>query len=149
MLSYDRTLGTHIELGARVGYAFRGGPEVPDGNSFFPAHVEARISYWFGKNPFSSTSFRPYAILGGGLAQYDSKVKVQVYERQPRRLHANPSVQCLVAWKKAGTSFVQAGLGALYPFDFKSGILAEAKLMQAFSATALGANFQLGYQMGL
>ena len=148
MSIHIRTLGTHIELGARVGWAFNGGPKVPDGKAFFPAHVEARISYWFGKNPFSSTSIRPYAILGGGLAQYDSKVKVQVYEHNPDNPRQIDQYE-LVAWKKAGTSFVQGGFGILYPFDFKSGIIAEVKLMQAFSATALGANFQLGYQMGL
>jgi len=151
MLAYDRTLGSHIEIGARVGYAFRGGPAVPDGKAFFPAHIEARVSYWFGKNPFSSTSLRPYAVLGGGLAQYDAKVNVQVYERD-QSMGAPPNAIAqypLVAWKKAGTSFVQAGLGLMYPIDFKSGIVFEAKLMQAFSASALGANFQLGYQMGL
>jgi hypothetical protein len=148
MLSYDRTLGTHIELGARVGYAFGGGPQAEGGKAFFPAHIEARVSYWFGKNPFASTSIRPYAVLGGGVAQFDSKVKVQVYERNqdnPRQIDQYE----LTAWKKAGTTFVQAGAGILFPFDFKSGIVAEAKLMQAFSASALGANLLIGYQMGL
>jgi len=150
MLSYDRTLGTHFEVGARLGFAFGGGPQVPDGKKFFPAHIEARVSYWFGKNPFSSTSIRPYVLLGGGLAQYDSKVKVQVYENpdpnDPTRVDGPFDA---IAWKKAGTSFVQGGVGALFPFDFKSGIIAEAKLMQAFSATGFGANIALGYQMGL
>jgi len=148
MLSYDRTFGTHIGVGARAGYAFGGGPKVPEGKAFFPAHVEVRLSYWFGKNPFSSTSVRPYVVLGGGLAQFDSKVNVQVYEHaenNPREIVQYP----LVAWKKAGTSFVHGGFGVLFPFDFKSGIIAEAKVMQAFSASALGASLQVGYQMGL
>jgi hypothetical protein len=108
------------------------------------------VSYWFGKNPFSSTSIRPYVLLGGGLAQYDSKVKVQVYENpdpnDPSRVDGPFEA---IAWKKAGTSFIQGGVGALVPFDFKSGIIAEIKLMQAFSATGFGANLALGYQMGL
>ena len=150
LLSYDRTLGSHIELGARVGYAFGGGPQAQGGKAFFPAHLEARLSYWFGKNPFASTSIRPYVVLAGGVAQYDSKVTVQVYERSTDEGSVNGVKPFpLTAWKKAGTSFVQGGLGILYPFDFKSGIVAEVKLMQAFSASALGANFQLGYQMGL
>jgi hypothetical protein len=151
MLSYDRTFGAHIGLGARVGYAFGGGPQAQGGKAFFPAHVEARFSYWLGKNPFSSTSIRPYLILAGGLAQFDSKVAVQVWERDTTASAGPASVVAypLTAWKKAGTSFVQAGVGALYPFDYKSGIIAEIKVMQAFSASALGANFQLGYQMGL
>ena len=86
----------------------------------------------------------------GGVAQYDSKVNVQVWEHGTEPGTQNQLVSYnVVAWKKAGTSFVQAGLGILYPFDFKSGIIAEVKLMQAFSASALGANLQLGYQMGL
>jgi hypothetical protein len=151
MLSYDRTIGSHIGLGARVGYAFAGGPQAEGGKAFFPAHIEARLSYWFGKNPFASTSIRPYAILAGGLAQYDAKVSVQVWEREVVNgvVTNNPVSFPITAWKKAGTSFVQAGLGVLYPFDYKSGIIAEIKVMQAFSASALGANFQLGYQMGL
>jgi hypothetical protein len=150
MLSYDRTLGSHIGLGARVGYAFGGGPAVPDGKAFFPAHLEARLSYWFGKNPFSSTSIRPYVVLGGGVAQYDSKVNVQVYEFNTEVGRTNEVVPYnVVAWKRAGTSFVQGGFGVLYPFDFKSGIVAELKVLQAFGASAMGANFQLGYQMGL
>jgi hypothetical protein len=148
LLSFDRTFGNHIGIGARAGYAFGGGPKVPDGKAFFPAHVELRVSYWFGKNPFASTSLRPYAVLGGGVAQFDSKVNVQVYEHD----QGNPRVlnpYNVVAWKKAGTSFVQAGFGVLFPLDFKSGIVAEVKVMQAFSASALGANLQVGYQMGL
>jgi hypothetical protein len=147
MLSYDRTLGTHYELGARAGFAFGGGPQAPEGKAFFPAHIEVRASYWFGKNPFASTGIRPYAILGGGLAQYDAKVKVQTYERDNNGQVLGPFD--VIAWKKAGTSFVQGGMGALFPFDFKSGIIAEVKLMQTFSAGAFGANIQLGYQMGL
>ncbi|MET0595529.1 MAG: tetratricopeptide repeat protein [Polyangiaceae bacterium] len=155
LLSFDRTLGNHFELGARLGYAFGGGPAVPDGKSFFPAHIEARASYWFGKNPFSSTSIRPYVVLGGGLAQFDAKVKVDVYERpvagQPDLENCDGTTckYSVTAWKKAGTSFVTGGAGIMVPIDFKSGIVAEAKLMQAFSATALGASLQLGYQMGL
>jgi hypothetical protein len=89
--------------------------------------------------------------LGGGFAQYDAKVKVQVYENpdavnDPTRVDGPFDA---VAWKKAGTSFVQGGVGVLFPFDYKSGIVAETKLMQAFSATGFGANLQLGYQMGL
>jgi hypothetical protein len=148
MLSFDRTLGAHIGLGARVGYAFGGGPAVPEGKAFFPAHIEGRISYWFGKNPFASTSIRPYVVLGGGVAQFDAKVNVQVYEHDPnvpRQINQYP----VVAWKKAGTTFAHGGFGVLFPFDFKSGIVAEAKLMQAFSASALGASLQVGYQMGL
>jgi hypothetical protein len=155
LLSYDRTLGSHIGLGARVGYAFGGGPQAEGGKAFFPAHIEARLSYWFGRNPFSSTSIRPYVVIGGGVAQFDAKVNVDVYER-PQADNPDPdnctSTTCkygTVAWKKAGTSFVAGGGGIMIPIDFKSGVVAEARLMQAFSASALGASFQLGYQMGL
>jgi hypothetical protein len=90
LLSYDRALTSHWVIGARVGYAFGGGPPsgrdvvynddgdivevVEEGLSFLPYHVEARVSYWFGANALGRKGFRPYAHAGGGLAQVDAKV---------------------------------------------------------------------------
>jgi len=96
MLSFDRAFTPNITLGARIGFAFGGGPPAgkgPDdqgrprdengvplpptpGKPFLPFHGELRASYWFGKGPLAKKGFRPYLHLGGGIAQVDSKVKV-------------------------------------------------------------------------
>ncbi|HYQ03042.1 MAG TPA: hypothetical protein VER96_30425 [Polyangiaceae bacterium] len=91
MLSFDRTVTRNLTLGARLGFAFGGGPPVPsttkpvpDGASppatskFLPFHAELRLAYWFGKGVFGKKGFRPYIHAGGGLAQVDGMVKVRV-----------------------------------------------------------------------
>lgn len=83
LLSYDYSLGRHVSLGGRIGYAFGGGPpagQTPSddgvgagGTPFLPAHVEARFTLWL-----SPPSGPVSAFLGasGGLAQVDAKVTV-------------------------------------------------------------------------
>jgi hypothetical protein len=72
MLAYDRVLGENFTVGARVGYAFGGGPtkpatvmpETPEGKPFFPAHLEAHASYWFGPFRSSVSAFAPIWWVG-------------------------------------------------------------------------------------
>jgi len=94
LLSYDRALTDNLMLGARVGYAFGGGPPsgrdvvydaqgrivsvVSEGLAFFPFHLEVRASYWFGSTPLANPGLRPYVHVGGGLAQVDAKITVSV-----------------------------------------------------------------------
>lgn len=102
LLSYDRALARFLTLGARVGYAFGGGPPaitgyavdsagnpikdsagnpVPTGKiSFFPFHFEGRVTFWPMSGSLSKKGFRPYVFLSGGMAQVDAKVKVKVYD---------------------------------------------------------------------
>src|SRR6185503_8687180 len=79
LVGYDRVFGGNFEVGARVGYAFGGGPKAPEGNGFFPFHAEARVAYVFGSDPFSRKGIRPYVNVSGGLAQVDAKLVVPVY----------------------------------------------------------------------
>src|SRR5262249_26115559 len=53
MVSYDRLISSNITLGAKLGYAFSGGPSRPGGSSFFPLHLEARVAYYFGAAPLA------------------------------------------------------------------------------------------------
>jgi hypothetical protein len=118
MLSFDRAFTPNITLGARVGFAFGGGPPAgkgPDdqnrprdadgnplpptaGTPFLPFHGELRLSYWFGKGPLSKKGFRPYIHFGGGLAQVDSKVKVTLadcpYDLNPPDYTADDYNKC-------------------------------------------------------
>jgi hypothetical protein len=90
LLSFDRAFNPNITLGARLGLAIGGGPPAgkgPDdegrggssaGTNFLPFHGELRLAYWFGKNALGKKGLRPYVHVGGGVAQVDAKVKVQV-----------------------------------------------------------------------
>jgi hypothetical protein len=83
LVSFDRAIGRNLTLGLRAGFAFSGGPpagknDTSAGTAFLPAHVEARLAYWFGQSPLGKKGLRPYVHVGGGLAQVDAKVKVPV-----------------------------------------------------------------------
>jgi hypothetical protein len=103
MISYERAFTNRITLGARLGYAFGGGPpagqaaslpaeqpmngdptdspwQVPannvatGGTAFLPVHAEIRGAFWF--LPLNAKMFRAYGALGGGMAQVDAKVSI-------------------------------------------------------------------------
>ncbi|HSU38843.1 MAG TPA: hypothetical protein VLJ38_04715, partial [Polyangiaceae bacterium] len=79
--------------GARVGFAFGGGPPAGQakpssdpaahtpgsgGYPFLPFHLEFRAQYWF--LPLTAKLFRAYGLVGGGLAQVDAKVPIGQYD---------------------------------------------------------------------
>jgi hypothetical protein len=146
MLGYDRVFGKNISVGARVGFAFGGGPQAPDGASFVPVHVELRGVYWFGADPFSHAGLRPYVTVGGGLAQVDASVQVAVYTTEQDFI--NDKRQMLDAWRKSGLVFIAAGGGAMYAIKPNTGPFAELRVIQLFgsSGTAVGAT--VGYAHG-
>jgi hypothetical protein len=95
LVSYDRAFTPNITVGARLGFAFRGGPpagQTPKGNvtnpaahakgeggtPFLPLHAEIRGQYWF--LPLTAKLFRAYGVIGGGLAQVDAKVVINQYD---------------------------------------------------------------------
>jgi hypothetical protein len=149
MVGYDRVIGP-ITLGARIGFAFGGGPPAPNGKPFFPVHGEARAAYYFGSDPFARRFFRPYVVLGGGVAQVDGGVEVGLYETD-QAFQAN-KISRMTAWRKTGLGFVTGGIGVLFPFIPRTGPFTEFKVMQTFGGTSanLGTslNFQLGYAFG-
>ncbi|MFZ5890058.1 MAG: hypothetical protein ACOY0T_03240 [Myxococcota bacterium] len=135
MLSLDRVITPNITGGARIGFAFGGGPpagkqvtwantdanepngETAAGKAFFPVHGEVRAAYWFGKNVFGKKGIRPYVHVGGGVAQVDAKVVVKTFENRM----CSGGVDCTGeytadAWRKLGTGFVTVGGGAVYAF---------------------------------
>jgi hypothetical protein len=100
LLSYDYAFEPWLSVGARVGYAFGGGPPVDQspvdeppngdpnlvpertpgtgGTPFLPLHAELRANYWF--LPLSSRSLRAYFGASFGVAQVDSKESGEVYD---------------------------------------------------------------------
>jgi hypothetical protein len=147
LVGYDRVLGQQLLVGARLGYAFNGGPQRPGAASFLPVHAEGRVSFWFGHNPFGRAGFRFFALVAGGVAEVDAGVQVDVYAST--QAYAMGQSQNYVAWKKTGLGFAAEGLGAMYAITPSSGIVLELKALEMFPTTGLGGGLQLGYAIGL
>jgi hypothetical protein len=118
-----------LMLGIRIGYAFNG-TGAPA--SYIPAHVEAHGGWVFGAHAFTTAIARPWVTIGGGFAQFDSGVDVQVVEDgetcgaqvpQDFKSPCDPSytkaggkngttrLQTLTAVKQAGLGFIDLGGG--------------------------------------
>ncbi len=84
--------------------------------------------------------FRPFIQVGGGAAQVDAKIQVDIIDPQfvPECTLQGRSAGegCLVrrvnAWRKAGTVFGTAGLGALIATGENAGIVLEGRGMFLF-----------------
>jgi hypothetical protein len=151
-LSFERLVFYDTSVGARVGYALRGGGPTPrEGTAFMPFSAELHVTHWFGDDPFVEQRLRPYALLGGGFAMFDVQTEVQVRE-DPTHISAqgdNDLEQTLDVWKRAGDGFVVLGAGALYPFTEGFGPNVEIRVHQAFPYGATIVSGSLGVRLGL
>ncbi len=145
MLGYDRAIG-NFTLGARVGFAFGGGPQAPGGKAFIPVHGEARVAYYFGSDPFGRKGFRPYLVAGGGVAQVDGKLSVIIYKNATD--FTNDTRTTLTAWRKGGLGFATIGAGTVFAITPRTGPLLEVKYMQLFGATMSTLNLHIGWAVG-
>ena len=165
MLSFDRAVTRNITLGARVGFAFGGGPPV-NGKSFLPFHGELRLAYWFGKGVFAKKGFRPYIHAGGGIAQVDGKVKVRVADC-PESLDNETYNKCIAGdqsvanedynvtvsrpmdvWRKMGQGFFDAGGGVVYAFTPQIGAQLNLNLMYMLPSSGMVIQPSIGVQYG-
>ncbi|MEP7049217.1 MAG: hypothetical protein ABJB12_02645 [Pseudomonadota bacterium] len=141
LLGFDRLLSPNISVGVRLGFAFGGGPNNLQGAKFSPLHAEVRGNYWFGSDPFASSSVRPYLSLSAGVAEVDGHVLVEYYD-------ANAQKGTLDAYRKAGTGFAGLGFGAMIPFAGSSGIVPELRLLELFGSSATAFDLSIGYALG-
>ncbi len=156
MLSYDRAITPNIMLGARLGYAFNGGPDS-NGKSFLPFHAEARLSYWIGKNVLAKKGLRPYVALGGGMAQVDAKLPVTIVDcplTDDACVNGAPgqntgTQRSLDAYKKLGQSFITIGGGAMYALTPNSGLQLNVNIMFMLPTSGQVIEPSLGYVFGL
>lgn len=157
MLSFDRVLGSNLTVGARLGYAFNGGPAAGENKDvkFLPFHAEARVKYWLGKDVFAKKGLRPYIGGGGGVAQVDAKLPVTVWDcpdnscaTAPTKSPAGKEVK-LDAYKKLGQSFVGLNGGIVYATSQNSGFQLNLNLMFMLPTTGQVVEPSLGYVIGL
>jgi hypothetical protein len=146
LLGFERIFGENLGVGIKVGYAIGGGPKAPDGKGFFPIHAEARLSYYFGNQPFRRKGLRPFLHVGGGIAQVDGKVVVSLFPT-PEDLAAD-SPKKLNAWRKTGVGFAGLGGGLMYAIKPNHGPYLDVTFMQMFGESGTVLAPQAGYAVG-
>jgi len=164
MISFDRAFSPNLTLGARLGYAFGGGPAV-GGKSYLPIHAELRLAYWFGKGALAKKGLRPYVHIGGGVAQVDGRVKVRVADCEPitdndvyndcvqgkggQAVHEQAVGTPMDVWKKMGTEFLTGGGGLVYAFTPNLGAQLNVNLMLMLPTSGFVIQPSLGVVYGL
>jgi hypothetical protein len=143
LLGFDRLVTSNVSVGARAGFAFRGGP----GGKFLPFHGELRANYWFGTDPFESSGLRPYVSLSAGIAEVEGEVLVQYYA-PPTAATPTAEKGSLAAWRSTGKGFAGLGFGTMIPFAGNSGIVPEVRAMEMLGASSLAFDIALGYAYG-
>jgi hypothetical protein len=153
LLSLDRILSPHTTLGARIGWAFNGGPAkmgftqsgdqyIPtQQSSFLPFHAEVRGTYWF--RSLEELGMHPYVALSGGLAEVDGKVTVKAYADDAS---GRPRIERhLDAWRKLGIAFGSVSSGILYNFSKHHGLQGNLNAMVFFPSSGLVLEPSVGY----
>ena len=152
LLGYDRQIFASIPLtvGVRLGWAFGGSP-TPDNvatdgflkvnhgtpaNGFLGFHGEARATYHF-LGTFEKMKLRPYAFVGGGLAQVNASVPIKVCDSAKNAvgtscgLKSTPSAKevDIDAYQITGLNFIGFGAGTTFGVTPNFGFQAEVKMM--------------------
>jgi hypothetical protein len=140
LLDLSYLLGKNISIGARGGYVLKTNPN----RSLAKIHLEGRVAYWFGGDPFAKQSLRLYVAAMGGLAEVDDKFSVQVNETDPG-LPANPT---LIVYRRGAKTFAGAAAGVMIPTSASMGILLEVKGQWFFPNPAFTLSPSVGYAIG-
>ena len=143
MAGLDLLIANNVTVGARVGYVFGTAP----GRSLSSLHAEARVAFWFGKEPFARDRVRPYLVVAGGLAEIDDRLEVPIVETDLTK-GVHPT-QTLTAWRHTGGAFAGLGGGAMIPLGAGHGVLAELKIQTLFPDFGLAMAPSIGYALGL
>jgi hypothetical protein len=161
MASYERLLSQHVGLQARFGFAFNGGPKARSGEAFLPLHLEGRLKYWFRKEGFTKKGFRPFAFVGGGMAQVDARMTVSVGDCSVPGLpgqSVNPECPFngagahparLNAWRKMGQGFIAGGGGTTFAINERHSVVLNLNLMYMLGSPGFVMEPSLGYEIGL
>jgi hypothetical protein len=156
LASYERLFTPNIGAEARAGFAFNGGPQGKTGPAFLPLHLEIRGKYWFGRDLFTKMGLRPYVALGGGIAQVDAHLAVNIFDPNICRALPDPTkcstaVQTpqLDAYRKLGQAFISGGGGAMYAFGVNHGLVVNLNFMFMLPAAGFVIEPSVGYQLAL
>ena len=154
LAGYDRAFGTSLTLGARAGFALNTGPTRPGAVASLPVHLEARATYWTGRNALARRGFRFFANAAVGFAEVDAMYPVDA--RDATTPNCNPQFDItacalthLNAWTKTGMGFGALGVGGMWAFGSNHGVTLEGKVMELFPTIGTAFGLQLGYLYGI
>lgn len=166
MASYERLVGP-FGFEGRVGFAFNGGPTPQKGSAFFPVHLEGRAKWWIrGTKAFSEPGFRPWIHVGGGMAQFDTKVPVDIVDCASPPVPQAQFADCraagsaqeaqmyhgvrksLTAVKQLGLGFATVGGGVMYAIAPNHGPVLNVNLVVPFPTISFVVEPSLGYVFG-
>ncbi len=140
LAGYDYYFPFGLGIGGRAGIAIGGpslgdetapeGVKYPKGNSFLPVHAEARASYRILNRELTKGAFAPHVFVGGGMAQVNASVPVNVCDTaREGGSNSCPGEVLVDAYQLTGLSFIGFGGGATYMLTDMFGVSGELKFM--------------------
>jgi len=144
MAGIEFLIGDNVTLGTRLGYVIG----TAAGRTLSVFHGEARVAFWFGREPFSRRTLRPFLVVAGGLAEIDDKFAVPIIESDLTK--GLPATQTLTVWRVSGAAFAGGGFGVMLPTGGAGqGVTAEMKLVALFPDSGVAMAPSIGYALGL
>ncbi len=144
-LSADYAAGKNVLVGIRAGYVLS---TAPQGSAFAPLHLEARLSYLFGKDAVAKKGIAPMVFAGVGAGEFDAFVPVTVVITSSAGKVLSGTEN---AWLTAGPMFFSVGGGFRALFSPRVAMTAALKFEGAFGGSAgflPGIAPELGVQFG-
>lgn len=140
LLGYELMLGDKLSFGVRAGWSFNGPPK-----DFLPVYAEGRLSYYFLGN--TQPRFRPYAHVGGGLADLQGLVT------QPNVVNCQSPGVCdeefnIKIYQKSGPVFVTVGGGGVIGLTDALGLQLNVNAMIMLPTSAFALQPSLGFVYG-
>lgn len=133
LASYERALTTDFGLVLRGGFAFGDTTNEDNGRSgFMPVHLELDARYWFADPAYGGATLNGFVVAGLGLAQVDAPITVDVADcadsADPNCLSSTPAqggavYRKLTAYRRMGRGFATVGVGGLWSFSERTGLL--------------------------
>ncbi|HRI66466.1 MAG TPA: hypothetical protein PK156_19590 [Polyangium sp.] len=139
-LGVERLVHYDTTLGLRVGWVIWGeGPTPNQGTEFVPFSASARITHWFGKDPFAHDGLRPFLYLGAGYSMIDINARARVRENPlaPSYQGGNDLEQELDIWKRAGDGFIGIGGGTMFAWSLERAVYVEIAAQTVFPFSAI------------
>jgi hypothetical protein len=150
VLGYERLLTGGLTVGALAGYALAFSPSPAGRSALSPLHLEARVSYAFGSDPYSDAGdrFVPYLFASAGLAQIDSHVIIRVNEI-PCQARVSPACKRdLDVHRRIGNVFATVGGGVRYRIEGGHALRAAMRGTLVFGHGGLVVSPELVYELG-
>jgi hypothetical protein len=137
---FDRLVHYDTTLGIRAGWAFFGeGPTPRSGTQFVPFSITARVTHWFGEDPFARSGLRSFVFVAAGYSMVDVATTARVREDPtvPAYQRGNDLEQTVDVWKRAGDGFAGAGAGLVFGWSPARAAFVELAVGSVFPFAAL------------